>query len=172
MAAFLLFIMAVGGGVVVADLVRENPAVGEVTVFQQTITGYPEGWLLGLAAGLGFAVAMLLVASTSAAGRRARRRQRRRLEPLLDEPAPDHDRLLDEFFGSDEPARHPGRPAHLADDHRRATGEQRRYAPQRVRHHSEPIYEQASRAARLHGTDLPHQVRAGQQPAPRFDPRR
>jgi len=156
-AAFLLFVLAVGGGVVVADLLRENTTVGEVTVFHQTVTGYPQGWLLALAAGLGFAVAVLLVASLTSTRRRAHRRQvrpsRRGLEAQA--PEPDHDRLLDEFFGPDETPRHPGRPArpaHLRGDRRegQATRDQRWDAPERVKRHPEPIYEQARRAARLH----------------------
>jgi hypothetical protein len=57
MAAFVLFVVAVAGGVVVADLVWENPTVGQVTVFSHTVGGYPEGWVLATAAGLGFVVA-------------------------------------------------------------------------------------------------------------------
>ena len=40
MAAFVLFMLAVAGGVVVADLVWGNPAAGQVTMFHQTIGGY------------------------------------------------------------------------------------------------------------------------------------
>lgn len=171
MAAFLLFVLAVGGGVVVADLVRENTAVAQITVFQQPVSGYPEGWLLAIAAGLGFAVAMLLVACSRSTKARANRRQpgrpRRGLDSQAIEPEPDHDRLLDEFFGPDEISRHlgrPARPANLRREHResQARHDRSRDAPERVRHHSEPIYEQARRAARLHDTDLPFPARDGQ----------
>ena len=165
MAAFILFVVAVAGGVVVADLVWENTAAGEITVFHHTASGYPEGWLLAIAAGLGFVVALLLVASMNATkGRRARRKQLRRLRRGLEHqmaPKPDHARLLDEFFGPDEPSHHPGgpaRPADLtgegregrADDHQRwATGE-------RVQDPAEPLYQQARQAAGLrHNWDLP-----------------
>jgi hypothetical protein len=87
MAAFLLFVLAVAGAVVVADLVWENPTAAEVTVFGQPVPGYPLGWLLAMAAGLGFGVAVLLLASVGATkGRRERRRQLRRLrrEPPWD----------------------------------------------------------------------------------------
>ena len=57
MAAFVLFMLAVAGGVVAADLVWENPAAGQVTMFHQTIGGYREGWLLAIAAGLGLVAA-------------------------------------------------------------------------------------------------------------------
>jgi hypothetical protein len=137
-AAFLLFVLAVGGSVLVADLVMENTALGQVTVFQQTFVSYPQGWLLAVAAGLGFAVAMLLVASVSATRAHAHRRRpvRRGLGYQVVEREPDHDRLLDEFFGPDETPRHPGRPA--------------RPAHLRAEHHPEPVYDQSRRVARLH----------------------
>ena len=46
MAAFLLFVLAAAGGVVVGNLVWENTAAAEVTVFNQPVAGYPQGWLL------------------------------------------------------------------------------------------------------------------------------
>jgi len=60
MAAFVLFVLAVAGGGVVADLVWKNPTAGQVTLFDHTVTGYREGWLLAIAAGLGCVVALLL----------------------------------------------------------------------------------------------------------------
>ena len=39
MAAFVLFVLAVAGGVTVADLAWENPTAGQVTVFQHTVGG-------------------------------------------------------------------------------------------------------------------------------------
>jgi hypothetical protein len=56
MAALLLFVLAVAGGVVVGDLVWENTMAAEVTVFGQPVTGYSQGWLLAVAASLGFVV--------------------------------------------------------------------------------------------------------------------
>jgi len=156
-AAFLLFVLALGGGVVVADLLRENTAIVQVTVFHQPVGGYPQGWLLALAAGLGFAVAMLLAASVAAANRRALRKEARssyrRLQTRA--PATEQDRLLDEFFGTDEAPREPIRrtgPARVRNEHREGPPrrDQRWDAPERVAHHSEPIYEQARRAARVH----------------------
>jgi hypothetical protein len=44
MAAFVLFALAVAGGMVVADLVLENTAAGQITVFHHIVAGYPEGW--------------------------------------------------------------------------------------------------------------------------------
>ena len=68
MAAFFLFVLAVAGGVVVADLVWENTTAGQITVFHHTVSGYPEGWLLAIAAGLGSVVALLLVATVKRDG--------------------------------------------------------------------------------------------------------
>jgi hypothetical protein len=84
MAALFLFVLAVAGGVVVVgDLVWENTTAAEVTVFGQPVTGYHQGWLLAMAATLGFVVALLLVASVGATkGRRERRRQLRMLRVI------------------------------------------------------------------------------------------
>ena len=80
MAALLLFMLAVAGGVVVGDLVWENPPAAQATVFGQPVTRYSQGWLRAMAALLGFVVALLLMASVGATkGRRQRRRQLRRL---------------------------------------------------------------------------------------------
>jgi hypothetical protein len=157
MAAFLLFVLAVAGGVVVADLVWENTAAGQITVFHHTFSGYPEGWLLAIAAGLGCVVALLLVASMNATkGRRARREQLRRLRRGLEHqvaPKPDHARLLDDFFGPEEPPRRLSGPADLRSDgrERRADDHQRWVTGERVEYASEPLYEQARRAAGLPG---------------------
>jgi hypothetical protein len=160
MAAFFLFVLAIAGAVVVADLVWENTTAGQVTVFHQTFIGYPEGWLLAIAAGLGFVVALLLVASiNSTNGRRARRKQLRRLRHGLEDqavaPAPDHGRLLDAFFGPEEPSRHPDGPARPADlrgerPENGADDDQRWVTGERVEYPPEPLYEQARRAAGLH----------------------
>src|SRR5215216_4753640 len=111
MAAFVLFVVAVAGAVVVADLAWENPTAGQVTVLHHTVPGSLEGWLLAAAAGLGFVVALLLIASiNSTKGRRARRKQLRRLRQGLEGQVgasePNHGRLLDGFFGPEQPSRH------------------------------------------------------------------
>jgi hypothetical protein len=156
MAAFVLFALAVAGGLVVADLAWENTAAGQVTVFHHTVSGYPEGWLLAIAAGLGFVVALLLVASVnSTKGRRARRKQlgrlRRGLEHQVVAPKPDHARLLDEFFGPEEPSRQLGGPARPADlktegRERPADDHPRRVTPQAIQHPTEPPYQQVRSA--------------------------
>jgi hypothetical protein len=151
MAAFVLFVVAVAGAAVVANLVWENPTVGQVTIFHHTVAGYPEGWLLAIAAGLGFVVALLLVASVnSTKGRRARRKQLRRLRHGLKDqvaaPEPDHARLLDAFFGPEEPSRQPDGPARPVDlrgerPESRADDHQRWVTPQPIQHPTEPLYQ-------------------------------
>jgi hypothetical protein len=156
MAAFVLFVVAVAGAVVAADLVWENPTAGQVTLFDHTVAGYPEGWLLAIAVGLGFVVALVLVASVnSTKGRRARRKQLGRLRHGLEDqvaaPGPDHARLLDTFFGPEEPSRHlggPARPAELRGERpeSRADDHQRWVTPQPIQHLTEPLYQQISSA--------------------------
>jgi hypothetical protein len=102
--AVLLLLVAAIGGVVVADLVLENSAAGQATVFTQPVDGHSQGALLAMAAALGFVVALLLVASLAwARWRRARRRRLHAVSanghgqaatPLAEQPG-----LLDEWFG-------------------------------------------------------------------------
>jgi hypothetical protein len=159
MAAFVLFALAVAGGLAVADLVWENPTAGQVTVFGQTVGGYPEGWLLAIAAGLGFVVALLLVASVnSTKGRRARRKQLRGLQRGLEDQVaaaePEQARLLDAFFGPEEPSRHLGGPARPADP--RGEGPESRadhqgwVTAQPIQPPTEPLYQQV-RSAQVRG---------------------
>jgi hypothetical protein len=153
MAAFVLFVVAVAGAAVVADLVGENPTVGQVTVFSQTVGGYPEGWVLAIAAGLGFVVALLLVASVnSTKRRRARRKQLRPLrhgsEDQVAAPEPDHAHLLDAFFGPEVTSRlpdGPARPVELESEgrERRVEAQQPVVTPQPIQQPTEPLYQQA-----------------------------
>ena len=156
MAAFVLFVLAVAGGMVVADLVWENPTAGQVTAFGQTVGGYPEGWLLATAAGLGFVAALLLVASVnSTKGRRARRKQLRRLRHGLEDrvaaPEPDNARLLDAFFGPEDPSHHLGGPARPADPRgegpeSRAEDHQGWVTARPIQQPTEPLYQQVRSA--------------------------
>ena len=75
--AALLLLLAVLGSMVVADLVLENTAAETITVLNQPITGYSDGLLLAMAAALGFAVGLLAVGSVSM--RRTRRAHRKQL---------------------------------------------------------------------------------------------
>ena len=154
MAAFVLFVVAVAGAAVVADLVWENSTVGQVKVFSQTVGGYPEGWLLAIGAGLGFVVALLLVASVNSTKRR--RARRKQLRPLRhgseDQVAePDHAHLLDAFFGPEVTSRHPdgpARPVELESEgrERRAETHQPVVTPQPIQQPTEPLYQQARSA--------------------------
>jgi hypothetical protein len=133
MAAFFFLLLAIIGGVLVGDLVWENTGAGELTVFNRTVAGYPQGWLLATAAALGFLVGLLLVASLgSTKGRRARRRQLRSLRRGLKDhgtgPEREHASWMDESFGRSESAAHVAEP---------------------VDHGSKPLYEQTRRATRL-----------------------
>ncbi len=108
MVALFLFVLAVAGGVVVGDLLWENRTAAEVIVFGRPVTGYSQGWLLAMAATLGFVVAVLLVASVGATkGRRERRRQLRRLRreqrQHRGEPEAQYTSVLDQWFGHDGP---------------------------------------------------------------------
>jgi uncharacterized integral membrane protein len=136
MAAFLV-LLAMLVGVVVGDLVLENPAAGQVNVFNRTITGYPQGWLLAAAAALGFLVALLLAASLRAARARRERRKRRAprggLEDYVFELSPRHAGQRDERPG-------PGASVSYLREPDRAAG----YEP-------EPLFEQSRRATRLRG---------------------
>jgi hypothetical protein len=118
--AVFLFLVAAIGGVVVADLVLENPNAGQASVFTQPVGGYSQGVLLAMAAALGFVVALLLVASLAwTRRRRARRRQPRAVSanghgqgaaPGREQPG-----LLDEWFGRHVTLAELGQPAPPAD---------------------------------------------------------
>jgi hypothetical protein len=142
--AALFLLLALVAGIGIGDLMLENPTGSEVTVFHQPISGHSQGALLAAAAALGFAVALLLVASLGAA--RARRARRERLpggardawtvpargRHTVGHRAPD---WLDEL-GPDRWSRLPDDP-----DATR-TGDPAPYQP-------EPLYQQTWRAARL-----------------------
>jgi hypothetical protein len=103
MAAFLFLVAAIGG-VVVADLVLENPTGGQATVFTQPVSGHSQGALLALAAALGFVTALLLVASLGWTRRQwARRRQPRAISANGHRQAAaahgEQPGLLEEWFG-------------------------------------------------------------------------
>lgn len=70
-------------------------------------------------------------------------------------PEPDHTRLLDEFFGPEQPSRHPAGPGKVAgprgEGHEgRAEADQSPVTPQWTGRHLEPLYEQV-RSAHLSG---------------------
>src|SRR6266567_4516696 len=77
MAVFFL-LLAVIVGVVIGDAVVANTGASTVQLFDRTITGFTQGQLLVIAAGVGFVFAALLFLSWgSSKNRRLRRRERR-----------------------------------------------------------------------------------------------
>jgi hypothetical protein len=158
--AVVLFLLAAIGGVVVADLLLENPTVGEATVFNQPVSGYRQGELLAMGAALGFVVAVLLVASVSSTQRRrARRKQLRAFHAGTQRhaaaPARDQAGLLDAWFGRHGPVGELGERAPPTDlgrersgggtDDRPVTG-----TPGPTEHHPGSFHQPTRRAAHLH----------------------
>ncbi len=76
--AALFLVLAVVDAVVLGDAVLANTSASSVSVFNHSITGFTQGQLLVVAAGLGLLGALLLgLAWRSSAARRAKRRQLR-----------------------------------------------------------------------------------------------
>ncbi len=154
--AVVLYLVAVIGGVVVGDLVLENPTADQVTVFNQPVSGYSQGWLLAMAAALGFVVAVLLVASmNSTTRRRAGRKQHRAIstgtQPQTTKPEQEQEQasLLDEWFGRQETLGEPAQPDELG----RKRGEHQTDAgritvtPGPTEHHPGSFHQRTRRAA-------------------------
>jgi hypothetical protein len=161
--AVLLFLLALAGGVLVADLVLENTATGSVTVLDRSITGYSEGQLLAAVAALGFVVGLLAVGSVSLRrSRRVRRRELRRAEQDLAAEVAELERenssLRDELSRRVAVSRRPGAggmPAELAPGSMAPGGERRtRGYSAPADHPTEPVNEEATRVARLHGSHM------------------
>jgi hypothetical protein len=157
--AVFFFLVASIGGVVVADLVLENPTVGEATVFNQPVSGYSQGELLAMAAALGFVVAVLLVASVSSTHRRrARRKQLRAIRAGRHRhaAAPEREQagVLDEWFGRHVPVGDLGEPAQPTDPGRERSGDGTDDRPVTVtpgpsEHHPGSFHQRTRRAAHL-----------------------
>jgi uncharacterized protein YceH (UPF0502 family) len=76
--AALFLVLAVAGAVLIGDAVLANTSASSVSVFDHSITGFTQGQLLAVAAGLGLLGALLLgLAWRSSGARRAKRRQLR-----------------------------------------------------------------------------------------------
>ncbi len=76
--AVIFLLLAIGVGAAIGDAVYESTDPGTVTVLERTTDQFTEGQLVGISAGLGFLLALLLVlAASSTRGRRARRRELR-----------------------------------------------------------------------------------------------
>jgi uncharacterized protein YceH (UPF0502 family) len=76
--AALFLVLAMAGAVLVGDAVLANTSASSISVFNHSITGFTQGQLLLVAAGLGLLGALLLgLAWRSSGARRAKRRQLR-----------------------------------------------------------------------------------------------
>jgi hypothetical protein len=150
--AVLLFLLALLGAGVVADLVVENTGTGVITVLHQPVTGYRDGLLLAMAAALGLVLGLLLVGSLSLRRTRRARRQRlqvaeRELRGQLLELEDENTQLCAELARRDSAARRlAGVAAAAGLEAPAAAGTVR---PRLAHHQVEPIYEEARRVARL-----------------------
>jgi uncharacterized membrane protein YciS (DUF1049 family) len=156
--AVLLLLLAVVVGVLVGDLVLENPAAAVVTVLHHLISGYSEGQLLAAVAALGFVLGLLVVGAASL--RRTRRTRRRQLRTAerdltaqLAELERDNASLRQELADRDRPLARPAeaaRPGDLGSAAAASVAEgQARVLPLPADGPAEPVYEQARRAAHL-----------------------
>jgi uncharacterized membrane protein YciS (DUF1049 family) len=156
--AVLLLLLAVVVGILVGDLVLENPAAGSATVLNHPISGYSEGQLLAMAAALGFVLGLLVVGAASLRRtRRVRRRQlrtaERHLTAQLNELERENASLREELADRDRTLARPveaARPGDLGGTWTASVAEgQARVLPLPVDRPAEPVYEQARRAAHL-----------------------
>jgi hypothetical protein len=151
--AALFLLLAVLGAILVGDLVVENTAGGAITVLNHPISGYSDGQLLAMTAGLGFVVGLLAVGSVSLRRtRRARRKQlrvaERELSGQLIELERENKRLREDLAGWDLAARRLTGAAAAAD--LGSPAEMGRLAPHPpVDRRGEPVYDEARRVARL-----------------------
>jgi uncharacterized integral membrane protein len=102
MMAAILLVLAVADAALLANVALANTSAGSLTVFDQTITGFSQGQLLLLAAGLGLLLALFLgIAWSSSSARRAKRRElraaRRGLEGRVAELQRENARLHQEL---------------------------------------------------------------------------
>jgi outer membrane murein-binding lipoprotein Lpp len=156
--AVLLLLLAVVVGILVGDLVLENPAAGSATVLNHPISGYSEGQLLAMAAALGFVLGLLVVGAASLRRtRRARRRQLRTAErdltAQLAELERDNASLRQELAHRDRPLARPAEaatPGELGSAWTASVAErQAGVLRMPVDGPAKPVYEQARRAAHL-----------------------
>jgi hypothetical protein len=155
--ALLLLLLAVVGGILVGDLVLENPTPGAVTVLPHPISGYSQSQLLAMVAGLGFVVGLLVVGAASLRRtRRARRRQlpaEHELTAQLAKRERENASLRQELAHRDRPLPGPAEAARLGEFGSAWTASvaeaQAGVLPLPVNRHPEPVSEQARRATRL-----------------------
>jgi uncharacterized protein (DUF58 family) len=102
MMAAIFLVLAVVDAALLANVVLANTSAASVTVFDQSITGYSQGELLLLAAGLGLLFALFVgIAWSSSSARRAKRRElraaRREVEGRVAELERENARLHEEL---------------------------------------------------------------------------
>jgi hypothetical protein len=155
--ATVCLLLALVGGVVVGDLLVENPGAGDVSLLGHPITGASEGVLLAVAAAFGVVVGLLVVASAGTTRtRRARRKQRRtaagELRRRTAELEAENARLRGEL-ARDQRVRHLGErgPADVGSTPWTGStpGRSTTVPSEPAERHPEPLYEEAKRAARL-----------------------
>ena len=160
--AVLLFLLATAGGVLVGALALENTGAASVTLLDRSFSGFSQGQLLAVVAGLGFVVGVLAVGSLSLRrARRVRLRELRAAERDLTADVAELERenrsLRDELARRASTARRPplgAVPPDRAADATAPGGERRaRPGPAPDDPYPEPVYEQAGRVARLRGTE-------------------
>ena len=153
--AALFLLLAVLGAIVVGDLVLENTAVGAITVLNHPITGYSDGVLLAMAAALGFLVGLLAVGSVSLRRtRRVRRKELRTAERELSGQVVELEREntgLREALARRDLAGHRSVGDAAAADLGPLAGTARSAPHPPADRRREPLYTEASRAARLRG---------------------
>jgi uncharacterized protein (DUF58 family) len=111
MMAAIFLVLAVVDAALLANVALANTSISAVSVFGQSITGYTQGELLLVAAGLGLLLVLFLgIAGSSSSARRAKRRglrvARREMEGRVAELERENARLHKELEG----IRHPGVP--------------------------------------------------------------
>jgi uncharacterized integral membrane protein len=76
MMAAIFLLLAVADAALLANVALANTNPGSLTVFDRSVTGFTQGQLLLLAAGLGLLLALFVVfARSSSSARRAKRRK-------------------------------------------------------------------------------------------------
>jgi uncharacterized protein (DUF58 family) len=109
MMAVIFLVLAAVDAALLANVALANTSISSVSVFGQSITGYTQGELLLVAAGLGLLLVLFLgIAGSSSSARRAKRRElraaRREMEGRVAELERENARLHKELEGT----RHPG----------------------------------------------------------------
>jgi uncharacterized integral membrane protein len=104
MMAAIFLVLAVLDAALLANLALTNTSASSLSVFDRSMTGYSQGELLLLAAGLGLLLALFLgIAWSSSSARRAKRRElraaRREVEGRVAELERENTRLRKELEG-------------------------------------------------------------------------